>query len=112
MEFFDTVTKTVWMVSLIDRFACNVTAKVPVFNSASFCPGTSGVNAFNYDWGVGGMNWLFPPLKLVGRVLQHLRLCKSAGLLLILQWKNAYFYPLLLTLKSTAAYKGRWVFDG
>jgi len=45
-------------------------------------------------------------------VLQHLKICKSAGLLLIPQWKNAYFYPLLLTLLATAAFKGRWVFDG
>jgi hypothetical protein len=112
MEFFNMVVGTVGTVPIIDRFACNRTTKTPRFNSATYCPGTSGIDAFNYDWGVGGLNWLFPPLKLIGRVLYHLELCKGEGLLLIPQWKNAYFYPLLLQIQTTTAFKGRWVFNG
>jgi len=112
MEFFEIVTNTVGAVPVIDRFACNRTAKLPKFNSATYCPGTSGVDAFNYDWRVGGLNWVFPPLKMIGRALRHLKLCKAAGLFLVPQWKNAYFYPLLKFVQSTTAYKGRWIFKG
>jgi len=112
MEFFAQITKTTKVLPIVDRFACDRTRKVPVFYSATYCPGTSGVDAFNYDWGVGGLNWIFPPLKMIARVLSHLELCKSAGLILIPQWKNAYFYPLLDALKGTPAFKGRWIFGG
>jgi len=111
-EFFDQVVSTIGTLPAVDRFACNRTAKVPVFYSSTFCPGTSGVNAFNYDWGVGTVNWIFPPLKMVGRVLAHLKICRSAGFLLVPQWKNAFFYPLLLNLQRTAVFKGKWVFVG
>jgi len=44
-----------------DRFANNWNAKTPFFNSAVYCVGSSGVDAFRYHWGPPSKNWIFPP---------------------------------------------------
>ena len=65
-----------------DRFANNLNTKTPKFNSVNNCLGTSGVDAFNYNWGFGVKNWLFPPPNLIMFTLNHLMMCKGMGLLL------------------------------
>ena len=46
------------------------------FNSKYCCPGSSGVNAFCHDWS-GVMNWCFPPVCLITRVVRHARACRA-----------------------------------
>ena len=59
--FFDQLKIKTGVVCNIDRFANNHNTKLLVFNSTSFCLGTSGVDAFNYDWAPPFVNWLFLP---------------------------------------------------
>jgi hypothetical protein len=110
--FFAHVCKTTGVFPVVDRFADNMNRKLPLFFSATYCPGTAGVNAFNYSWNIEGVNWVFPPLHMVGRALSFLKMCKGKGLFLVPQWKNTYFYPMLALEKSTPWFKGCWVFDG
>ena len=49
--FFNKAQTITGYICDFDRFSNNYNAKTPKFNSSSFCVGTSGVNAFNYDWG-------------------------------------------------------------
>ena len=108
--FFDYVIDMTGVHCNIDRFASNYNTKLPVFNSASFCVGTSGVDSFLYDWG-DSINWLFPPPRLVLQTVNHLRKCNGIGLLLTPEWKSSSFYPYLLFLSENFKFKV-WTFQG
>jgi hypothetical protein len=112
VQFFQQLCIEFGTVPNMDRFADDKNKKTARFNSIVYCPGTSGVDAFNYDWAVGGLSWIFPPLKLLGRALYHLKRCKGAGWFLIPQWRNSYFYPLFLQEKTILAFKKSWVDPG
>ena len=45
--------------------------KTIMFYSKYWTPGTSGVDAFAFNWG-GHNNWLVPPIKLVNKVILHM----------------------------------------
>ena len=78
----------------VDRFADNLNAKLPRFNSKFYCPRTSHVNAFTAHWG-GVNNWICPPISCIPEVLQHLHTCKAYGTLVIPHWPSAYWWPLV-----------------
>ena len=80
----------------IDRFADENNKKHAIFNSKFYCPFTSGVNAFTFNWS-NHFNWLCPPVHLIGEVLIHMKLCKAKGVLLAPLWTSSYFWPLLTT---------------
>ena len=65
-----------------DLFADYNNHKLHVFFSAYWCPGSSGVDAFSYDWSAYNC-WIFPPIKLITKVIVHLKLCKGQGVLVI-----------------------------
>ena len=94
-----------------DRFANNQNSKTPLFNSASYCVGTSGVDAFNYDW-KGYINWLFPPPRLVIKTVNHLKTCAGVGLLITPLWKNDPFFPHLHSQTIQPGLVNRWVVAG
>jgi hypothetical protein len=79
-----------WGPYQVDRFADNTNCKVDVFNSQYWCPGSSGVDAFAYDWS-GVNNWLVPPVHLVPRVISHMKACSAEGTLVIPKWESAIF---------------------
>ena len=78
----------------IDRFADSENKKVNRFDARFFCPGVENVNTFTSDWGEE-FNWLCPPVGLIGDTLQHARICRCRAVLLVPEWKSAYFWPLL-----------------
>jgi hypothetical protein len=86
-----------WGPFSIDRFADSNNHQLDNFNSRFWTPGSKGVFAF--DWSKDN-NWLVPPIHLVCRVLNHLRICKGTGVLIVPLWRSALFLPLL------------WDFDG
>ena len=114
--FFDQLKIKTGVVCNIDRFANNHNTKLLVFNSTSFCLGTSGVDAFNYDWAPPFVNWLFPPPDLILKTVNKLKLSKGIGLLLAPEWKSAPFYPYLNQMKSSEkvfvwTFKGKNIFE-
>ena len=50
-----------------DRFANSETFKINKLNSKFSTPGTSGVDAFAFNW-AGENNWQVPPLNIVNKV--------------------------------------------
>ena len=78
----------------IDRFADENNKKVVHFNSKFYCPLTTGVNAFTFNW-ITHFNWLCPPVHLIGDVINHMRICKAKGILLTPLWTSSYFWPLI-----------------
>ena len=65
------------------------------FNSKYWCPRTSGVDAFAFDWH-SDYNWLVPPISLVPRVLAQLVLFRAKGVLVVPKWESSFFWPLLV----------------
>lgn len=86
----------VWGPHTIDRFACHYNKKTTRFNSKYFQPGTNGVNAFTQDWAYE-LNWLCPPVYLTVKVINHLKLCKARGTLIVPLWKSAHYWTSLCT---------------
>ena len=84
----------VWGPHEVDCFACHYNRKLPLFNSKFFQPGTSGVNAFSQDWAFAN-NWLCPPAYLTVRVVNHLKICKAVGTLIVPLWRSAHFWPII-----------------
>lgn len=58
-------------------------------------PGTSGVDAFAFDWSQD-VNWIVPPISLIGRAVRHLLNCGAKGTLVVPKWKSAVFWPSLI----------------
>ena len=83
-----------WGPHTCDRFACSYNAKVKLFNSKFYQPGSSDVNAFAQDWSHHN-NWLCPPVFLTCKVIKHLKLCSAKGTLIVPLWKSAHFWPIL-----------------
>jgi len=83
-----------WGPHTCDRFACHYNAKLQVFNSRYYQPGSSGVNAFVQDWS-NDNNWLCPPVCLTCKVVSHLKLCNASGTLIVPLWRSAHFWPIL-----------------
>ena len=86
----------VWGPHSVDRFANHVNAKLPRFNSRFWNPGSEGihVDAFVMDWH-GENNYACPPIRLIVRVLHHMRNCKASGSLIVPLWHSAPFWPMV-----------------
>jgi hypothetical protein len=81
-----------WGSHTFDRFANSKDCKVEKFNSQFWTPGTSGVDAFVYDWSSDN-NWLVPPVHCIPNVLKHMLFYKCVGTLVVPKWKYALFWP-------------------
>ena len=79
----------------LDAFANDYNCKCDQFCSLYHVPGSSGIDAFNFDWS-NEFLLLVPPVSIIGRVLQHLLLCQAKGVLVVPCWPSAYYWPLLI----------------
>ena len=112
LEFYRDICTDFSVKPTFDRFANAENKKVEFFNSLYYCSGTSGVDAFNYDWSLTELNWLFPPIRRVLKALSYLRICKAKALFLIPQWKFSAFYTAFQNIptkyvRSTRVYNAR-----
>lgn len=101
LENFETLNNRFGKLTT-DRFADDKNTKLSRFNSKFYCPGTSGIDAFTYDWS-NENNWLCPPVSLIGSCFRHLKLCKAKGTLLVPLWPSAYFWPIIYPNGKTMA---------
>ena len=83
-----------WGPHSVDRFACNYNTKLAHFNSRFYQPGTKAVDTFTQDWKYDN-NWLVPPVSLIVKVINHLKLCKAEGSIVVPVWKSSYFWTVL-----------------
>jgi hypothetical protein len=76
-----------WGPHTIDRFSSDESVRVRSgrYNSRFWrrgMEGCQGIDAFLQDW-QGENNWVHPPYKLVGRVVQHMRMQGAQGTVVI-----------------------------
>jgi hypothetical protein len=112
MEFFQNVCSLLEKMPKVDLFADNKNSKVNSFFSLATCPGTMGVDAFNYNWAIYGVGWIFVSPRLIVRALNYLNSCKSRAVFLIPQWKTSHFYPFFASLLNTKYCAKKLVFSG
>ena len=92
-----------WGPHTIDRFSSFHRRQITRFNSCRPNPCSEGIEAFATSW-QNENNWLFPPLKLIPRVLQYMKFTKSEGLIAP-QWESAPWWPLIVCRNGTFRYE-------
>jgi hypothetical protein len=103
-EMFDVVCDRVGYIPEIDLFATAYNRKCNMFFSNTFEPGSAGIDAFNYDWSLYQLGWIFIQPVLIGRAVLYAEKCRANVLLLVPQWKNSYFYPLVRSFVNSTAF--------
>ena len=78
----------------MDVFANDSNKKCAKFFSKWWCRGTSGVDAFCYNW-EKEVCWIVPPPSLVARVILRIQQSNVVGVLIVPKWRSAPFWPLL-----------------
>jgi hypothetical protein len=115
-SFFLHVQKECGKKFVTDCFANSENAKLDIFFSLNYCPKTSGVDAFAYNWKYCGFCWVFTAPKLIGKAVNHTKNCSAEMVILVPQWKNAYYYPLLKEIdkkyvKRVMEFDGKNIFE-
>ena len=83
-----------WGTPTVDLFASHKNCKVQRFYSRFWCPGTKGVDAFNFSW-EGELAWAVPPFKFIPKVLRHFSRVGRKMILLVPFWPSNAFWPLI-----------------
>lgn len=71
--------------------------KLNFFSSQFWTPGSSGVDAFAFDW-AQDMNWLVPPINLISKAIKHIIHCQAKGVLVVPKWKSSVFWPAIVDI--------------
>ena len=92
---FFSILNNMWGPLSIDAFANSHNKNLDRFYSFFHSPGCEGVNAFAYDWSKE-FCLIVPPISVVGKALNHLKLCRAKAVLVVPEWPSSYFWPILL----------------
>lgn len=71
-----------------------VMLKVSACYSRYWNIGSSGMDAFTFDWS-GKNGWFVPPVYLIRRVVRYMEWCKAFGALIVPLWETGRYWPLL-----------------
>lgn len=94
-KFFQMI-ETKWGKRSIDAFATRVNAQTPRFWSRFPDPEATAVDAFLQKWPKKGL-YLFPPWKLIPRVIHHLQFHQVTEAVLVTpHWPSQFWYPMIL----------------
>jgi hypothetical protein len=85
----------------VDLFADEANARVPRFFSNFFSPKCEGVDAFAQSW-ENEHCWACPPVKLIIRTVEKIRVTNCSGCLVVPEWQAAHFWPFLHTKEGHA----------
>ena len=86
-----------WQIFSVYGFASGSNSKCARFFSKRFTPGTGGVDFFMQELSSEDFFWLFPPVNLLCKTVEHLALFRASGVLLLPVWPKSsffsYFFP-------------------
>ena len=92
-EYFQTCN-TLFGPYEVDAFATHYNKKCLIFYSKVWCPGTSGIDAFDFSWSNAKL-WIVPPPKLISRALNKCHKDKTEATFVIPLWVSAPFWPIV-----------------
>ena len=78
--------------------------RLPDSTVAGLIHAQEGIDAFSASW-ENESNWLFPPPKLIPRVLQYMKFTKSEGTLITPQWELSPWWSLIVRRDGTFRYE-------
>ena len=81
-----------WGPHTVDCFASAANTQLEHFNSRLAELGSEVVDTFTTDWG-GRKQLVVPPLCLVPRMIQHARVCRAMGTLVVPLRQSAPYWP-------------------
>ena len=87
----------IWKKPMIDLFASYHKKKMDIFCTWDQHPQALTVDAFSISWNQM-FAYAFPPICLIPKVLQHMRLGHCQMILIAPQWPRRHWYPDLLKL--------------
>ena len=73
-------------------FASGSNSKCARFFSKRFTSGTGGVDFFMQELSSEDFFWLFPPVNLLCKTVEHLALFRTSGVLLLSVWPKSSFF--------------------
>jgi hypothetical protein len=111
-DAFEFVCVRAGQVPEVDLFATAYNRKCGIFFSNTFEPGSAGIDAFNYDWSVFHLCWIFVNPAMICRAILYAEACHANILVLVPQWKNSYFYPFVQNFKDCEACKKVLILSG
>ena len=85
---------SIWGSYTVDCFSSSCNNKVDEFYSRFWNPGCAGVDALYQFW-VGEICWLVPPVNIIPSVLHYMSTQATQGTLIVPAWPSAVFWPLL-----------------
>ena len=86
----------IWDQPSIELFVLVHNHKLPVFCSLYPSPAAVTQDAFSMDWGSFYLGYAFPPIVILRRVLQKVRLDYTQMILIAPQWQMRAWYLLIL----------------
>ena len=90
----------------VDGFASGSISKCARFFSKRFTPGTGGVDFFMQELSSEDFFWLFPPVNLLCKTVEHLALFRTSGVLLLPVWPKSSFFSYFFSRGQTFARVG------
>jgi hypothetical protein len=88
------VINLLWGSFSFDRFASSNTNQLEAFSSRWWNPKARFIDAFSKFWN-GHLNWVFPPPRLIAKVMRHFEASKACGCLLFPFWSSAWWWNTL-----------------
>jgi hypothetical protein len=83
-----------WGPHSVDLFSSSSNNLCDKFYSLHWCRGTSGVNAFGFDWG-SDICWINAPFRLIGKVWRKLMAQQVKATLIVPYWTSATWWHLV-----------------
>ena len=87
-----------WVHPQVDLFATCHNNKVPTYCSLYQFPGALAHDTFSISWRDFSLAYAFPPIVLLPKVLQKIRLDRARVILIAPQWPMQAWYAILLQL--------------
>ena len=97
-----------WGFPCVDLFASRNNNQLPVYVSWGPDPGAQHVDAFTVDWSKYKFVYIFPPFRLLNRVLQKAKADRVKAMIVAPQWKGQpWFAPLTRASRDIKSFRRR-----
>ena len=87
-----------WGQPAVDMFASRLNYKVRNYVAWKPDPSASAIDAFTIDRANYDLIYCFPPLSLIGKVLQKIQVCQATAIVVVPCWSAQFWYPKLLKM--------------
>ena len=89
--------EVMWGPHQVDRFASATNAKLPLFNSRYWEPGSLGVDALAQDWSKEN-NYVNAPFRLLDAVVEKISRCKAIATVIAPYWPSQPWFHCLRSM--------------